>query len=215
MRTISASRNRTLLLLLGLLLLVGGVLLGLLATGAAATVPWMNRWAPDASASLGSLSGPAGEYLLAIGIAVTVLAAIFALWWLAHQIPTKDRTTPYRLTDDGDHGTVTVEPSVLAHAVEDQLEALPGITRARAELAGSARHPELLATITLAPRAGVERILGEVYGTVIADLETSLETRLEHVGLEIDATRESAGSAKTSVRGTPGRTETEPLPGPR
>lgn len=209
MRTVSGLRNRTLLLLLGLLLLVGGILLGLVATAAAATVPWMNQWAPSPSTSLGSLLEPANQYLLAIGIAVTVIAGLFALWWLAHQIPAKDRTSPYRLADDDDHGTVTVAPGVLAQAVEDQLEALPGVSRAHAELAGSARHPELVATITLAPHTSVEWLLGQVYGTVIADLETSLETRLEHVGLALDATRDSASSSKTSVRGTTGRTTTE------
>lgn len=202
MRTVSASRNRTVLLLLGLLLLIGGVLLGLVATGTAATIPGLDRWAPDSTATLGSLLGPAGQYLLIIGITTTVIAAIFALWWLLHQIPTKAPTTPYRLSEDADHGTVTLEPPVLARAVEDQLQALPGITGAHAELAGSARHPQLLATLTLAPRTDVQRVLGQVYTTVIADLEASLETGLDHVGLEIDATRESTGSAKTSVRRT-------------
>ena len=202
MRTVSASRNRTVLLLLGLLLLIGGVLLGLVATGTAATIPGLDRWAPDSTATLGSLLGPAGQYLLIIGITTTVIAAIFALWWLLHQIPTKAPTTPYRRSEDADHGTVTLEPPVLARAVEDQLQALPGITGAHAELAGSARHPQLLATLTLAPRTDVQRVLGQVYTTVIADLEASLETGLDHVGLEIDATRESTGSAKTSVRRT-------------
>ncbi|MDA4829671.1 MULTISPECIES: hypothetical protein [Actinomycetes] len=202
MRTVSASRNRTVLLLLGLLLLIGGVLLGLVATGTAATIPGLDRWAPDSTATLGSLLGPAGQYLLIIGITTTVIAAIFALWWLLHQIPTKAPTTSYRLSEDADHGTVTLEPPVLARAVEDQLQALPGITGAHAELAGSARHPQLLATLTLAPRTDVQRVLGQVYTTVIADLEACLETGLDHVGLEIDATRESTGSAKTSVRRT-------------
>ena len=200
MRTVPASRNRTVLLLLGLLLLIGGVLLGLVATGTAATIPGLDRWAPDSTATLGSLLGPAGQYLLIIGITTTVIAAIFALWWLLHQIPTKTPTTAYRLNEDADHGTVSLEPSVLARAVEEQLEALPGVTGAHAEMAGSAHHPQLLATLTLAPRTDVHGVLGQVYTTVIADLEACLETRLEHVGLEIDATREAAGSTKTSVR---------------
>ncbi|MDV5999558.1 hypothetical protein IUU84_08225 [Kocuria rhizophila] len=200
MRTVSASRNRTVLLLLGLLLLAGGIILGLIATGTAATIAGMNRWAPDSTASLGSLLGPAGQYLLIIGITATVIAAIFALWWLLHQIPTKAPTTAYRMSEDADHGTVTVEPAVLARAVEDQLEALPGVTGAHAELAGSARHPELLAALTLAPRIDVQWVLRQVYTTVITDLQTCLETGLEHVSLEIDTTRESAGSTKTSVR---------------
>lgn len=194
MRTISASRNRTLLFLLGALLLLAGVALGLVATGTVS-------WAPAPQTALGSLLEPVGEYLLPLGIAATVLATLLGLWWLAHQIPTKDRTIPYRLADDPATGTVTVEPSVLAQAVQEQLEGLPGITRARAELAGTAAHPELLIRASLSPRTEVARVLEQIYGEAVPDLEAALETRLTHVAVELDATRESAGSAKTSVRG--------------
>lgn len=91
---------------------------------------------------------------------------------------------------------------MLAQAVQAQLEGLPRITRARAELAGTAGHPELLIRASLGPRTEVARVLEQIYGEAVPDLEAALETRLTHVAVELDATRESAGSAKTSVRGT-------------
>ena len=209
MRTVSGSRNRTILLILGIVLLLAGVLLGALASGLAAQIPGVSSWAPESSAALGSLLGPLSQYLLVLGIAGAVdrsLSPIIGLWWLLAQIPRKDRTSPYRLQDDADHGIMTVDPKVLAQAVEDQLQALPGVTRAHADLAGSAHHPELTAKLTLAARTSVDRVLGEVYGTVVTDLETALETRLEHVGLQLDVARESAGDSKTSTRGTSART---------
>ena len=212
MRTVSGSRNRTILLILGIVLLLAGVLLGALASGLAAQIPGVSSWAPESSAALGSLLGPLNQHLLVLGIAATVLAALFGLWWLLAQIPRKDRTSPYRLQDDADHGIMTVDPKVLAQAVEDQLQALPGVTRAHADLAGSAHHPELTAKLTLAARTSVDRVLGEVYGTVVTDLETALETRLEHVGLQLDVARESAGDSKTSTRGTSARTGADQQP---
>lgn len=82
------------------------------------------------------------------------------------------------------------------------LRAAAGAARTHAELAGTAGRPQLLLRATLAPRTDVNRALDRIYGTVVADLETALEARLAHVGLEIDVARDAAGSAKTSVRGT-------------
>lgn len=200
MRTVSGTRNRTILLVLGLVLLVVGVALALLATGTATRISGAATWIPESSTTLGSVLGPANQYMLPIGIAVTVVVGLLALWWLLCQIPSKDHTGDYRLADDLEHGIVSVGPGVLARAVQDQLEDLPWITRAHAELAGTAGHPELLIRLALAPRTSVNRLLEQVYGTVVRDLETALETRLEHVCLELHVTREASGNAKTSTR---------------
>lgn len=192
MRTVSGPRNRTILVLLGLILLLGATALGL----------WASTWAPDTSATLGSLLGTLVNYPLLIAIVTTVIAVVFGLWWLFAQIPRKADTGPYRLVDDPDRGTVTVAPGVLARAVEDQLRAIPGITRALVQLAGTAGHPQVFITLTLDPATSLDRILEAVYTTVLPELQTALETPLQHVGLELDAERNPTDNANTSTRGT-------------
>lgn len=207
MRTVSAARNRTLLLILGLLLLAEGIGLTLLATGAAAALGGGASGLPGPTATVGSLLGPAGQYLFAIGVAVTVLAVLFGLWWLLHQIPGKPRTTTYRLAGDPENGSVEVDPGVLARAVQDQLDAVPGIEKASVSLLGSARQPEAVVNVTIGPTVPVDWALERVYGEALRDLRTALETPLTHVALQLDAARQTGTSNQSSTRGQSPRSE--------
>lgn len=197
MRTVSGPRNRTLLIILGIILILIGALLGLLSSGALSAMPW----APDQATSLGSLAQPAQGYLIVLAI-IAVVLFLLALWWLIAQIPTKDRTLPYRVADDPRHGIATVQPETVARAVQDQLEAIPGVTRAQAQLAGTAEEPELLARLTSSPRADINRVLEQFYRGVVRDLENAMGNPLRHVGVSLHVGRESTESTKTSVRTT-------------
>jgi hypothetical protein len=201
MRTVSGARNRILLTLLGLVLALAGTWLVLLATGAVSRVPGLGELAPADGAALGDLLGPLGQVLLPVGTALVGLTLLGALWWLAHQIPTRDRPVDYRLHQDDDHGTVTIAPSVIAAAVRTQCEELPEVRRAGVELSGSAREPELLLDLTLTPGASVERVLDQVYGTVVADLTQALEVEPAHVAVRLDVSRTAARDTRTAVQG--------------
>ena len=207
MRTVSGTRNRALLTVLGLVLTLAGVWLVLLATGTAARLQGVSALAPAEGAAVGDLLGPVDQLLLPVGIALTVLAGLVALWWLAHQVPTRDRPVDYRLQDDDDHGVVSIAPSVIAAAVQAQCEELPDVKRAAVELAGSARDPELLLDLTLAPGASVDRVLDQVYGAVVLDVAIALEVELAHVAVRLDVARAAPRDTQVAVQGTRPRAE--------
>ncbi|MUN64912.1 hypothetical protein GMA12_17495 [Kocuria sediminis] len=200
MRTVSGVRNRILLTVLGLVLVLVGAWLVLVSTGAVSRAPGLGDLAPADGAALGDLLGPLGQVLLPVGTALVVLTLIGALWWLIHQIPTKDRPVDYRLHQDDDHGAVTIAPSVIATAVRTQCEELPGVKRASVDLSGSAREPELFLDLLLTPGASVERVLDQVYGTVVADLTQALEVELAHVAVRLDVSRAAAWDTRTAVQ---------------
>lgn len=202
MRTVSGARNRILLILLGLVLALAGAWLVLTSTGAVSRVPELGELAPADGAALGDLLGPLGQVLLPAGTALIALTLIGALWWLAHQIPTRDRPVDYRLHQDDDHGAVTIAPSVIATAVRTQCEELPEVKRASVELFGSARDPEVFLDLTLTPGASLERVLDQVYGTVVTDLTQALEVEPAHVAVRLDVSRAAARDTRTAVQKT-------------
>lgn len=207
MRTVSGARNRGLLTALGLVLTLAGVWLALLATGTASRLQGVDALVPAEGAAVGDLLGLVDQVLLPAGLALVVLVLLVSLWWLAHQVPTKGRPVDYRLQDDDDHGVVSIAPSVIATAVRAQCEELPDVTRATAELAGSARDPELLLDLTLAPDASVDRVLEQVYGTVVLDVAVALEVELAHVAVRLDVARAAPRDTRVAVQGTRPRAE--------
>lgn len=202
MRTVSGARNRILLTVLGLVLVLAGAWLVLVSTDAVSRVPGLGELAPADEAALGDLLGPLGQMLLPVGTALVALTLIGALWWLTHQIPTRDQPVDYRLHQDDDHGAVTIAPSVIATALRTQCEELPEVKRASVELSGSARDPELFLDLTLTPAASVERVLDQVYGTVVADLTQALEVEPAHVAVRLDVSRAPARDTRTAIQKT-------------
>lgn len=200
MRTVSSARNRTLLIVIGVLLLVGGALLATVSFGLAAQIPWLSTWAPEPQETPGSLLGPVSQYVVPVSVALVVIVVLLALWWLLRQIPTKPRTTSYRISDDPELGTTTIAPSVIARVVEDHLQTLPGISGSQVDLAGTGGHPEILIRSTMGPRGNVNRVVEAIYGRVVQDAQNALQTEFAHVGVELDADRESASSRNSSTR---------------
>jgi hypothetical protein len=121
--------NRTVLVLIGLVLLavgVGGLLLSLdLTGGATGRLPVV----PDLVA--GFVIGTA--WLPWAAAAAALVVALLGLWWLLAQFRV-DWPTQLDLTGDRPDGTTTLAAGALTDAVEDDAASIRGVTGASASL---------------------------------------------------------------------------------
>lgn len=205
MRETAGKLNRTWLALLGIIALLLGLLGILLASGAAAGIV--------AALGLGFQPADPEEPVLpdgsqtifepaAAALILTVLAAIvglLALGWLLAQIPKRHQARTFRLhADDSTEGQTNCEPSVLAEAIEDDAEQLPGVTAANALLRGSASQPELNLDLKVDPKADVRTIIDQIHATVAPNLEAALETPLRKTAILVNVSARR-GNDKAAV----------------
>jgi hypothetical protein len=79
---------------------------------------------------------------------------LLGLAWLLPQLRRSNAAKAYRLQDDAVLGLTVCHPDVLTAAVEDDVETLPGVTRAQAVIRGAVDAPELTLTRRSALRSG-------------------------------------------------------------
>lgn len=200
MRQTAVRLNRAWLTIIGILLLLAGLLViaigtGLLATGTKAVGLTLNRPGP-ANRLFGSATSSTFALtwvVVVVGI-VGVILGLLGLAWLIAQIPRSNETTPFRLHDDAAGGLTRCSPSVLTHAVEDQIETLPGVQNASAVLRGTAQNPDLTVKVTASDRTNIPVLLQLLQNQVAADFSDSLDTHLQRLGVQIEI-----DSTKTSV----------------
>jgi autotransporter translocation and assembly factor TamB len=124
-----------------------------------------------------------------------VIAAVLGLGWMAAQIPRKAAVPAYRLHGGGRGGQTLCDPSVLAAAVQDQVDALPGVAASSALLGGTADKPDLTLEVTVNDRADVQDVLARLEASVLTDLSTALEAPLRRCRVLIEATARPQGGA--------------------
>jgi hypothetical protein len=181
----SLAGDRSLAVLLGLLLLVGGVLVALLSYRvfgvARAGRPLLDPMIVDVLRA---------EPLVSRSVAVGagVLLVLLGLTWTARSVRPERR--PDLHVDGGrPETTIVVSASAAADAMAAQAAALPGVSRARARLVGSEAAPALRVTLWLTEDADVRALLDRIDDTVLASARESLELVALPVAvrLELDA----------------------------
>lgn len=195
MRHTAGTLNRTWLGILGFLLLVAGALVLLQGTGALQEIVST----PQSGAKV--LTGElhpffAQTWVVAVLLVIGVLLAILALAWIIAQIPRKHTTERYRLHLDGTQGRTTCDPAVLATAVVDQVNHLPGVVNSSALLRGTAEEPDLALKVTINDGADVRELLHQLEATTLPNLSTALEAPIQRCRLQLDV------SARTQQSGT-------------
>ncbi|MGF9664252.1 hypothetical protein AAIH25_20540 [Arthrobacter crystallopoietes] len=198
MRQHAGALNRTWLAILGILVLAGGVLVLLIASGTLQTISSaiVPAGSPVMTVDLHAVFGPA--YATAIVLAAGLITGALGLWWILAQIPRKNPAGKYRLHRDPASGTTLCDPSVLASAVEHQVNTLPGVVGSSALLRGTATEPELTMKVTINNRADVQDLLHRINTDVIADLSTALETPMRRTGIQIEVSSRNASSGTTA-----------------
>lgn len=188
MRQTAGTLNRTWLAILGVLVLAAGIAGLLQAAGTLQTI------APTPSPGTKLVTGGlhtffAQPWLVALLLVIGMLVGVLALLWIIAQIPRRNLAGTYRLQHDGAHGRTSCDPSVLAAAVEDQINTLPDVVVSSALLRGTADEPDLTLKVTINDRADVRALLCHLETSTLPELSTALENPLDQCRVQIDVSR--------------------------
>lgn len=192
MRQTAARLNRTWLVVTGLLLVLAGVavlvvasgLLAPLARAAGLSVTRPRAGDPVVGRALTSAVGV--EWAIVVAAVVGVVLAFLALAWLLAQVPRRNPAKPFRLQDSAATGLTRCAPDVLTDAVAAQVAALPDVADASAVLRGTATEPDLTIKVTATDRADVPALLETLRTTVSRDLGTALDTKVRRLAVQVE-----------------------------
>jgi hypothetical protein len=171
----STAGERTLAVVLGLVLLAVGTFVYLLSTGLFGTAragrPLLDPMIVEA---LRAAPGVARIVAIVGGL----LLAVLGLVWAAHALRPErrpDLTLDGGVPEDAPDTSIVVSAAAAAEAVAAQAAALPGVGRARARLVGTEAAPAVRVTLWLADDADVRDVLARLHTEVLATARASLE----------------------------------------
>ena len=141
-----ARLNRTVLAVLGLLLLLSGAFVLLVGSGAAPTAT--ARLPVRADLPILPAGFTAGPWLPWIGLAAAVVVGVAALWWLVAQTVRAPPTGTWQLADDPRRGTTELNTAAAAAPLAEEVSTYPGVRAATARLVGAHQHPRLHLRVT-------------------------------------------------------------------
>lgn len=185
MRQTAGTLNRTWLAILGILLLAAGITALLQAVG---TLPAITSTpSPGTKIVTGNMHlFFAQPWLITLALVIGVLVGVLALLWIIAQIPRKNMAGTYQLHHDGAQGRTSCDPSVLATAVEEQINTLPDVVASSALLRGTADAPDLTLKVTINDQADARALLRHLETSTLPQLATALESPLHQHRLQID-----------------------------
>ena len=129
MRSVSGVLNRIVLAVCGLLITAAA--LWVVASGISLDQSWptLSSVLAKADTRVGTWAGPHAHWLLPAAALGSVLLIAFGLVLLIKQVPRKAAASPLRLT--GSDGTLlaTLSPDVIAQALSERAEDVPGVQR--------------------------------------------------------------------------------------
>ena len=195
MRQTAGTLNRTWLAILGILVLAAGTALLLQSNGTLhALLNTAPFWESVVTGDLHAFF--AQPWVVAVMLIIGVIIGVLGLLWIIAQIPRKNTAGAYRLHDDGSQGFTLCDPSVLAAAVENQINTLPGVVTSAALLRGTARAADLSLRVTVNDRADVQDLIHRIQTSTLPELSSALEAPLQRSQLQIDI------SGRTQSTGT-------------
>ncbi|MCC3294347.1 alkaline shock response membrane anchor protein AmaP [Arthrobacter sp. zg-Y411] len=200
MKEHAGAANRTWLIILGILFLAAGVLAVLIATGVLSGLS--NASEPLLADGAELLAGESAPWVVLLA---GVVLGILGLWWILAQIPRSRTAGTFRLQEDPARGITVCDPAVLAAAVSNETEQLPGVVSSSVRLRGTADEPDLAMKVTVNSDADVQGVIARIQHEVVPHLVTALEVPLNTFGLELDASSKPGArtdGARVSSRGT-------------
>lgn len=177
----SAAGDRSLAVLIGLLLLAAATLVALLSYGVFGTQrsgrPLLDPVLVDTLRAQPLLSR-------IVAIAAAVLLVVLGLIWAARSLRPERR--PDIVVEGGPDTRIVVSSVAAADAVANQAGALPGVGRAKARLVGTENAPALRVTLWLTEDADVRQVLERLDSEVVATARTSLGLSALPVAVRLD-----------------------------
>ncbi|GAA1829075.1 hypothetical protein GCM10009772_03580 [Pseudonocardia alni subsp. carboxydivorans] len=170
-----ARLNRTLLFLIGLVLLAAGVFGLLFGTGV------LRQVLPGIDPSVPLL--PAGltlpEWAPWVTLAVAVVVGLLALRWLLAQARRRPRTSGWTLPSaqvaGRDAGTTRIHSDHAADALAADIESYDGVQRAAAALVGDRRRPEIHLDVTADDGADLAALRTRITDHALPRLRSALD----------------------------------------
>lgn len=204
MRSLSGTRNRVILLVVGLLALVAAMWLAAAAYDLAPEGGPVDTLVPDGGSTPASLIEGLG-WVLPVGIAICVVAVLGGIAFLLAQIPTAPTRTTLRL--HGSDGTVMaqLEPQVLEHALVERVEDVQGVESASVRVSGSAAKARVVAEVAVAESAEIAWTVEQVRMKLYEDLRLSLGAapRSVDVLITLRGRKPSSRDDRVAVGGEP------------
>lgn len=186
----SGGASRTLLLVLGLVLVAaGGAALSRAlrvwdntagaGSRARSTLPLLT---PDVS----SFVHRHGALIWPVAAAVGLLLALVGYLLLRAQLRTRPaKTRQVDLTDDPADGVTRVPTGVVTQAFVDDLASVPGVEDAGAQLRGDPARPLVDITLDVEDDADVDRVLSDVERGPLASLRSAFDLVPAHTAVEV------------------------------
>jgi hypothetical protein len=190
MSTRADAANRVVLFLLGLLLAAAGGLGLALSVGAFGDARATSPVLPDNVRTF-----PATQPWFWWAMAgAALLIALLALMWLMAQLRTS-RVARLDLTTDAREGYTTLNAGAVTQAVEEEIDAVPGVTRASARILHRPRR-RLSLTVGMTDTVDIERLRTVLEEDVVAHVREAVDDPALPVEIEL----------RPDVRHTPART---------
>ncbi|MBW0102893.1 alkaline shock response membrane anchor protein AmaP [Pseudonocardia sp. KRD291] len=169
-----ARLNRTLLALIGLVLLVAGAVVAALGLGLLrALLPGVDPSAPLLPAQLALPTWAAY-----VAIAAAVVVGLLCLRWLLAQAQRRPKARTWTLPGAGgrDAGTTRIDTDQAAAAVADDVAAYAGVSKARADLTGDPENPTLQLQVTASQEASATELRRRIHDHALPRLRQALDT---------------------------------------
>jgi hypothetical protein len=163
--------NRTILLLLAVLLIAAGLGAGAASTGAFGTA---TRHSPLTANPAGDFIGAQGDWLWPVTALAAAIVALLALRWLLALLFSTDRSGDLLIHPDGSAGRTTLATGALTEAVVEEIESYRGVNSARARLLGEPEDPELVITATLEETADLVALRQRIETRALTHARTAI-----------------------------------------
>lgn len=184
----SAGGDRSLLVIIGLIVLAVGVLVALLGYNVfgsdPAGRPLLDPVVVDAMRA---------QPLIAriVAIAVGLLLLLLGLTWTARSL--RPERKPDLVLDRGPQTAITVSASAAADALAGQAAALPGVGRAKARMVGTEDAPALRVSLWLTDDADVRDVLDRLDRQVLSSARSSLGLGALPVAVRLELDQATSG----------------------
>lgn len=185
MRQHAGTANRVWLIILGLLCLAAGIYVILSASSVLGSADGSVLYGPPEN-----VTDP--DYAPVVAVLGGLLIGLLGLWWILAQIPRRVAAGPFRLQESPSRGTTVCNPSVLAAAVENDTNQIPGVVDSAAMVRGTAEEPDLTLKVTVNARADIGEVVRRIQETVVPNLASALENPLHSLGIQLEASNKPA-----------------------
>lgn len=175
-----AALNRTLLALLGVVLLAAGAFTLGTAYGVVHWLPARHTLVPT-----DRQLAPWAPYVVVVA---AILVGLLCLWWLAAQAWRRPGTGTWRLTDDPDTGVTVLPAATAVDPLTAEIDEYPGVRGTAAWLSGHPADPRLLLRVRTAHDTNLVALRQEIATDALPRLCLALDLNAVSVTVHFEPT---------------------------